>query len=80
MTGVSLHGERSGRGLTADLFISLRPEQWTKNLVVWAPFASNVYHDWLWYPTVGQSRIRKFSRTEWGRLWATYREATAGTR
>ena len=49
-------------------------------LVVWAPFASNVYHDWLWYPTVGQSRIRAFSRTEWGRLWATYREATDGTK
>ena len=49
-------------------------------LVVWAPFASNVYHDWLWYPTVGQSRIRTFSRTEWGRLWATYREATDGTK
>ena len=49
-------------------------------LVVWAPFASNVYHDWLWYPTVGQSRIREFSRTEWGRLWTTYREATDGTK
>src|SRR5207253_8366114 len=23
-------------------------------LVVWAPFASNVYHDLLWYPTVGR--------------------------
>ncbi len=45
-------------------------------LVVWAPFASNVYHDWLWYPTVGQSRIREFSRTDWGRLWTRYRKAT----
>src|SRR5262249_51118802 len=26
-------------------------------LVVWAPFASNVYHDLLWYPTVGRARI-----------------------
>ena len=26
-------------------------------LVVWAPMASNVYHDFMWYPTVGQSRI-----------------------
>ena len=49
-------------------------------LVVLAPFASNVYHDWLWYPTVGQSRIREFSRTEWGRLWTTYREATNGAK
>jgi hypothetical protein len=48
-------------------------------LVVWAPFASNVYHDWMWYPTVGQSRIRKFAETPWGQLWATYRQAADGT-
>src|SRR6187401_3251920 len=41
-------------------------------LVVWAPFASNVYHDWMWYPTVGKSRIREFSRTEWGSLFREY--------
>ena len=41
-------------------------------LVVWAPFASNVYHDWLWYPTVGRARIRKFMRTEWGMLFQRY--------
>src|SRR6185436_18689008 len=34
-------------------------------LMVWAPSASNVYHDWLWYPTVGHSRIREFSATPW---------------
>jgi len=43
-------------------------------LVVWAPLASNFYHDWLWYPTVGKRRIRAFSRTEWGRLWERYRK------
>ena len=41
-------------------------------LMVWAPFASNVYHDVLWYPTVGRSRIRAFSLTEWGRLFEQY--------
>ncbi len=41
-------------------------------LVVWAPFASNVYHDWFWYPTVGRQRIRAFSHTEWGRLFREY--------
>ena len=41
-------------------------------LVVWAPFASNVYHDMLWYPTVGQSRIRDFMQTEWGPLFKKY--------
>ena len=41
-------------------------------LMVWAPFASNVYHDFLWYPTIGRQHIREFDKTEWGRLWATY--------
>lgn len=41
-------------------------------LMVWAPMASNVYHDLLWYPTVGRSRIRAFMRTEWGHLFRQY--------
>jgi uncharacterized protein (DUF362 family) len=41
-------------------------------LMVWAPFASNVYHDCIWYPTIGQSRIRAFMRTEWGELFRKY--------
>jgi len=42
-------------------------------LVVWAPMASNIYHDWFWYPTVGKSIIRKFRQTEWGRLFESYK-------
>ena len=42
-------------------------------LVVWAPMASNIYHDWFWYPIVGKSIIRKFKKTEWGRLFETYK-------
>lgn len=38
-------------------------------LVVWAPAASNLYHDWLWYPTVGRRRIARFRATPWGRLF-----------
>jgi hypothetical protein len=41
-------------------------------LVVWAPFASNVYHDYLWYPTIGQKRINEFMKTEWGALFQKY--------
>lgn len=37
-------------------------------LVVWAPIASNVYHDMIWYPTVGRRLIRGFLETEWGRF------------
>jgi hypothetical protein len=41
-------------------------------LVVWAPFASNVYHDLFWYPTVGNNRIKAFAQTEWGKLFEKY--------
>lgn len=41
-------------------------------LVVWAPFASNVYHDYFWYPVVGKRRIAEFNATEWGALWRKY--------
>jgi uncharacterized protein (DUF362 family) len=43
-------------------------------LVVWAPFASNVYHDGIWYPTVGRHRIKAFEKTEWGKLWLEYKK------
>jgi hypothetical protein len=42
-------------------------------LVVWAPMASNIYHDLMWYPTVGKSIIRKFSATKWGKLFDEYK-------
>ena len=42
------------------------------SLVFWASFASNVYHDFLWYPVIGRKRIRKFLKTEWGKLWKRY--------
>ncbi len=50
-------------------------------LMGWAPFASNFYHDWLWYPTVGKYYISQFKKTPWGRLFETYRPqpATPGT-
>jgi uncharacterized protein (DUF362 family) len=41
-------------------------------LVVWAPLASNIYHDFIWYPTIGRKRIRDFNKTDWGRLWKEY--------
>ena len=37
-------------------------------LVVWAPLASNLYHDFLWYPTIGRAKIGRFRRTKWGRF------------
>jgi uncharacterized protein (DUF362 family) len=41
-------------------------------LMFWAPLASNIYHDLIWYPVIGRRRIRSFNKTAWGRLWKTY--------
>jgi hypothetical protein len=41
-------------------------------LVAWAPFASNVYHDFFWYPVIGMPRIRRFNHGKWGRLFESY--------
>ncbi|MCX6013719.1 MAG: DUF362 domain-containing protein [Chloroflexi bacterium] len=35
-------------------------------------FASEFYHDRLWYPFIGKDRIRQFNKTEWGLLFGTY--------
>ena len=43
-------------------------------LVGWAPMASNIYHDWIWYPTIGKSIISRFSKTEWGQLFKRYKK------
>lgn len=42
-------------------------------LWVWAPFASNFYHDLLWYPIIGRKRIKEFQKTEWGKLFGEYK-------
>lgn len=42
-------------------------------LWVWAPMASNLYHDFFWYRLVGKPRIKKFLKTEWGRLFESYK-------
>ncbi|MFX1329467.1 MAG: DUF362 domain-containing protein [Promethearchaeota archaeon] len=35
-------------------------------------FASMIYHDMIWYPTLGRLRIKKFFQTEWGKLFLSY--------
>ena len=41
-------------------------------LMAWAPWASTIYHDLLWYPLVGRGRVRRFMDTGWGRLFDSY--------
>jgi len=33
---------------------------------------SAVFHDRIWYPTVGKKRIKEFMKTEWGKLFLDY--------
>jgi hypothetical protein len=35
-------------------------------------YASKIYHDLLWYPTIGKRRIKRFQQTEWGSLFKKY--------
>ena len=49
-------------------------------LLGWAPLASNIYHDFLWYPLVGAKRVRAFLNTEWGSLFERYEHDICITR
>lgn len=35
-------------------------------------FASMIFHDMIWYPTIGKKRINKFYETEWGKKFKEY--------
>ncbi|MFW9785957.1 MAG: DUF362 domain-containing protein, partial [Candidatus Heimdallarchaeota archaeon] len=35
-------------------------------------YASMIYHDMLWYPTIGKQRINKFYQTAWGKIFRDY--------
>ncbi|MGV9171495.1 MAG: DUF362 domain-containing protein [Promethearchaeia archaeon] len=39
---------------------------------------SLLYHDMLWYPTVGKQRIQEFMKTSWGRKFAEYPDKAPG--
>ena len=41
-------------------------------LVPWSYWASNVYHNYYWYPFVGRKRVEEALDTKWGRLFASY--------
>jgi uncharacterized protein (DUF362 family) len=41
-------------------------------IVPWSYFASNVYHNYYWYPLLGKRRIAKMLDTEWGKLFQSY--------
>lgn len=50
----------------------LEPALFHTGLFNLAIFASEFYHDYLWYNLIGRSRIRVFKKTLWGKLWKKY--------
>lgn len=40
-------------------------------IVPWSYAASNLYHNWYWYPFIGKPRAEAALKTEWGRLLQT---------
>jgi len=52
--------------------------KWLHHLLFYSPvfktfiFASEFYHDWFWYPTIGKRKIKQFMKTDWGELFKRY--------
>ncbi len=52
--------------------------KWLHNLLFYSPifkifiFASEFYHDLFWYPIFGKIKIKRFMKTEWGKLFKSY--------
>lgn len=84
ITGINFHfSTKKSLVIWGDQMLRIGPLRFLEKillhspLVVWAPFASNVYHDLLWYPTVGKRRIGEFSKTPWGKLFEAYAAPSA---
>ncbi|HEX3050805.1 MAG TPA: DUF362 domain-containing protein [Aggregatilineaceae bacterium] len=41
-------------------------------IVPWSYAASNVYHNYYWYPFVGRKRVEEALKMKWGQLFARY--------
>src|ERR1035437_2445773 len=52
--------------------------KWLQSLLFHSPifrtfiFASETYHDKIWYPTTGKKNIENFKKTKWGELFEKY--------
>lgn len=52
--------------------------RWLHHLLFYSPvfktfiFASEFYHDRLWYPSIGKRNIKEFMKTDWGELFGKY--------
>jgi uncharacterized protein (DUF362 family) len=42
-------------------------------IVPWSYFASRAYHDFYWYYVFGRNIVKKFLKTDWGKLFESYK-------
>jgi uncharacterized protein (DUF362 family) len=49
-------------------------------IVPWSYAASRAYYDGLWYPFIGNRRVKEALQTKWGRLFAEYGNVPAVTK
>ncbi|MFX1394301.1 MAG: DUF362 domain-containing protein [Promethearchaeota archaeon] len=56
----------------------LHPMMHNKLFMALPILGSLIYHDMLWYPTIGKKRIRKFMKTSWGRIFEAYPSKAPG--
>jgi hypothetical protein len=56
-----------------------KPVEWSLKTVLapWSYMASVAYHDSIWYPLVGQKRVKQALRSDWGRLFRNWESARA---
>ncbi|MGQ4874073.1 MAG: DUF362 domain-containing protein [Promethearchaeia archaeon] len=52
----------------------LHPLLYNRIFMMGPILGSLIYHDMLWYPTIGKKRIEKFMKTSWGKLFQQYPE------
>ncbi len=83
--GLDISGINFGFSKDEDTFVSWGQKQiyWGKlkkfekpllrtPIVPWAYAASNLYHNFYWYPLMGKRRISRMMETEWGQLFKSY--------
>ncbi len=64
--------------ILGDQLVRKGPLNFLEKILLYSPLmvlpimASNIYHDYIWYPTIGRLRIKSFMETEWGDLFKKY--------
>jgi hypothetical protein len=68
---------RFGKQVWFGPFSGLQKLLFRTSLVYFFVFGSALYHDYLWYPTIGRRRIEQYRKTsKWMRLFEEYPESS----